>query len=280
MDKTFKIGAFPFRLITPEDITPPENFLLFETDEAPVYTYQMVMADEISQNVGTILARRPDLLVFQTEAGEGRLIASRGETGLYAAYREEAPDFARITVTPNARLLLTLDPGFLSPFAMERQMIQRDSLILHCAYIVHEGEAILFSAPSETGKSTQAGLWEQYRNARTVNGDRSLLRKIHNRWHACGWPVCGSSGQCALADTPIRAIVMLRQGKENAVIRLSPLQGFSQLYAQITVNQWNPKFAESSMTLLEDLISAVPVFQLTCDISQNAVDTLFCALYD
>lgn len=279
MDKVFKIGSFPFRLLAPDAFPVPPNFLLFESREQPEYTYQLELSQNLPKPDGPILARRPDLLVFRTQAGEGRLIASRGPAGLYASCWEDSSQLSRIFANPDALPLLSLDPAFLSLFALERKMLDHDSLILHCAYIVHQGKAILFSAPSETGKSTQAGLWEQYRNARTINGDRSLLRKIDDVWHACGWPVCGSSGQCALGDSPIHAIVMLRQGKENEVHRLSPVQAFSQLYSQITINQWNPDFVQRAMTLIEDVLQAVPVWQLTCDISENAVRCLEDALY-
>ena len=67
------------------------------------------------------------------------------------------------------------------------------------------------------GKSTQAGLWERYRGAKIVNGDRALLRKINGSWAACGWPVCGSSDICLLGDTPIHAIIMLYMTKISAM---------------------------------------------------------------
>lgn len=92
-------------------------------------------------------------------------------------------------------------------------MIARDSLILHCAFTEYRGRAILFSAPSGTGKPTQAALWERYRGSRTVNGDRALLRRAGGVWTACGWPVCGSSEICGAGEVPIGAIVMLRQGE-------------------------------------------------------------------
>ena len=152
-------------------------------------------------------------------------------------------------------------------------------MILHCAYIKYHGKSILFSAPSETGKSTQAGLWERYRGSETVNGDRALLRKIDGHWTACGWPVCGTSEICHLEDIPIHAVVMLRQGKENHVERLSPVQGFAQLYSQITVNQWNRDFVQRTAELIEDLVVHVPVWQLTCNISENAVQCLETALF-
>ncbi|MCI6091150.1 hypothetical protein MR781_01095 [bacterium] len=158
-------------------------------------------------------------------------------------------------------------------------MIWKKALILHCAYTVYKGKAILFSAPSGTGKSTQAELWKQYRGSRIVNGDRALLRKIDGVWSACGWPVCGSSDICESEDTPLYTIVMLRQGETNYIERLSPIQAFTQLYAQTTINQWNPAFVQRAMELIEDLIGQVPVYQLTCNMTEDAVKCLEQAIF-
>lgn len=273
-DKLFKIGAFCFRLLCPEELPIPGNFRLFGIGEGtPEHTYRVKIADSLPVPEGAILAKRPDLTAYRTASGEGRMIGVRGQDRFYAASLERESETEVYLATERIGSL-NIDPVFTSLFSLERQMIRRHSLILHCAYIVHRGRAILFSAPSETGKSTQAGLWERYRGARTINGDRSLLRKVDGVWNACGWPVCGSSGQCALGDAPIHAIIMLRQGKVNEAVRLSPIQAFSQLYAQITINQWNPDFVQLAMTLIEELVMQIPVFQLTCDISENAVQTL------
>lgn len=67
---------------------------------------------------------------------------------------------------------------------------------------------------------------------------------------------------------------MLEQGKMNYAKKLSPVQAFAQLYGQITINQWNADFVERAISNLEDLISLVPVYQLTCDISEDAVSCL------
>ena len=136
--------------------------------------------------------------MYGTDAGEARLIGIKGQPAPYALYRELSGQEAEVHLAAEAVDDLRFDPVFTSLFALERQMIRRDSMILHCAYIKYCGAAILFSAPSETGKSTQAGLWEKYRGSETVNGDRALLRKIDGRWTACGWPVCGSSEICHL----------------------------------------------------------------------------------
>lgn len=291
MDKLFRIGDFLFRLCCPGEVTPPENFMKFQwnpggnRDEpgagelVPEYTYQIEVADALEAPEGKFLTGRADLAVFQNQVGESRLIGVKGRPEPYACYQEVAENRAQVTLVREEIRDLHIDPVFTSLLALERRMILRDSLILHCAYMVYRGKAVLFSAPSGTGKSTQADLWERYRGSRIVNGDRALLKKEGGRWMACGWPVCGSSEICHVEDTPIGAIVMLRQGKTNCAERLSPIQAFTQLYAQVTINRWNREFTERASEKIEELIGEIPVWQLTCDISENAVRCLEEALF-
>lgn len=281
MDKLFQIGNFCFCVTCSKEVPVPKNFLMFEAGQnaVPVYTYRLRMIDQLPKPEGKILAKRPDLLVFETESGEARLIGRKGQGIYYAFYRELSKHEAEVIVLSDEIRNLNIDTVFTSLFALERRMLQQGGLILHCAYIEYHGKAILFSAPSETGKSTQADLWQRYRGSHTINGDRALVRKADGRWMACGWPVCGSSGICSVKDTPIHAIVMLRQGKKNYVERLSPIQAFTLLYPQITINQWNKTYAEKAIEKISDLIKNIPVWQQTCDMTQEAVNCLEHALF-
>lgn len=291
MDKLFRIGDFTFRLCAPEEITPPENFMKFEirpedTGSLPVpeYTYHIEVSDRLKEPEGKIVARRPDLLVFQQKAEkngqmlESRLIGVKGRPDPYAYYREVAPDRAEILLMRDEIQDLHIDPLFTSLLALERRMVWKDQMVLHCAYVEYQGEAILFSAPSETGKTTQANLWEKYRGSRTVNGDRSLLGKTGGRWTAQGWPVCGTSEVCHNETIPVKAVVMLSQAKENRAERMAPGQAFPLLYSQITANKWNTPAHIHTMDLIEDFLGHVPVFHLGCTISKEAVDCLEKAL--
>lgn len=281
MDRRFRIGAFLFRLICPEGIIPPPNFMLFEVDDGEryEYTYEIALAKTLTPPDGRVIARRPDLLVFQLEGGEGRLLGIKGIEGYYACYREVAADRAEVTLAMDRIRGLHIDPVFTSLLALERRMILKHNMVLHCAYVQYEGEAILFSAPSETGKTTQANLWEKYRRSRTINGDRALLGKRDGRWVAQGWPVCGTSEVCHNERIPIRAIVMLSQEKENHAERLTVMQAFTLLYGQITINRWNAEDNGHAMDLIMDLIENVPIYHLGCTISEEAVECLEHILY-
>lgn len=291
MNRTFRIGDFIFRIDCPESVQPPENFLLFAIPEEDVpdseriYHYQIEISDHFPETDGTCVARREDLLVYVSENDlETRYIGIRGRKEPYACYRETGQRDAAILISPDIVPDMRIDTIFSSLFCLEKRMLERDALVLHCAYIVRKrvdgtDEAVLFSAPSETGKSTQADLWQKYRGTCTVNGDRGLLRRdLAGRWIADGWPVCGSSGICHRMAAPIRAIVLLSQEKRNAAERLIPMRAFIGLYSQVTINRWNRAENEKAMNLLDALIGSVPVYHLGCDISEDAVDCLESAL--
>ena len=286
MEGIFQIGDFVFRLCFPEEAAPPENFMKFEKRPAsganpvPEYTYLIKVSDCLPQPEGKVIARRPDLTVLQNGERESRLIGVKGNPDFYAFYQEVAADRAEVTLVRDRIAELHIDPVFTSLLALERRQIKRDAMVLHCAYIEYRGEAILFSAPSETGKTTQANLWEKYRGSRTVNGDRSLLGKRDGRWTAQGWPVCGTSEVCHNESIPVRAVVMLSQAQENRAKRMTPGQAFPLLYSQITVNKWNTQDHIHTMDLMEDFLGSVPVIHLGCTISREAVDCLEEALQE
>lgn len=280
MNKIFQIGDFVFRLETPDEVIPPPNFMIFEIEgKEPIYTYRVCLGDSFPEPVGELAAKRDDLMVYQENELESRYIGVKGVPGFYACYQEMGEKEAHITLNPTRLSSLNIDPVFSSLLALERRQIEFNALILHCAYVEYNGEAILFSAPSETGKTTQANLWGKYKGARTVNGDRSLLQKIDGRWIARGWPVCGTSEICHNEAIPVCAIVMLSQGKENVVTKMAPIRAFGDVYSQVTVNRWNRNTNMKAMNLVEQLVTDIPVWHLSCTISQQAVQCLYDKLF-
>ena len=277
MEKTFQTGSFSFRLKFPEELILPADMEKFsvETDSAD-YTYIITAVDILPEAEGELIVDRVDLQVFHTKEGlESRRIGVKGEERPYALYRETAQNRAEVFV---GRWYLAevekYEVVFLSLLALERRLAEQPCLILHCAYTEYQGKAMLFSAPSGTGKTTQAGLWEQYRGSRTVNGDKALLEYDGKAWTANGWPVCGTSEVCENKKLPIGCIVMLSQAKLNQAWRLRLAEAFTSLYGQITMNRWDRAGLVKNLDLLERLVGKVPIYHLACDISEDAVKTL------
>lgn len=145
---------------------------------------------------------------------------------------------------------------------------------LHSSIIRRNGKAVLFSAPSGVGKSTQAELWKRYRGAEVLNGDRALIRKFEDRWTAFGSPFAGSSGiyrdDCAV----IRTVVVLEQGLKNELKLLSPAQAFRHIYAESVIPRWNKEAQLRLLDVLTTFVQEVPIVKYQCLPDQSAVDYL------
>lgn len=155
----------------------------------------------------------------------------------------------------------------------EGAMIRNNRLLLHASLIDSAYGGLLFAGPSGMGKSTQAELWERFRSARLVNGDRPILYKSEN-WLACGSPLAGSSHCCLNEEIQIRAITVLEQAPVCRVTRLSGAEAFRVLYSLTTVYYWSKEYVDRVITMLQELISDIPVYRLACTPDEAAVETL------
>lgn len=159
--------------------------------------------------------------------------------------------------------------NFLAP---EEGLLANHAFILHSSFVVWRGQGILFTAPSGTGKSTQADLWKQYEGADIYNGDRTVVRRINGSYYGFGSPYAGSSGIYRNESAPICAIVVLTQASENQIQRLSGKQAFLPLFRETLANTWNPAYMESMTDLLLDAAATIPIFRLDCRPDRDAVE--------
>ena len=157
---------------------------------------------------------------------------------------------------------------------IEHTLCKHKTFMLHSSYINYNGDAILFSGPSGIGKSTQADLWQEYEGAEIINGDRTAISKNLGNWHAYGLPFAGSSKIYKNKTLPIKAVVILKQGKENCIRKAKLMEAFKTLYSETTVNSWNKKDVETIIELVENFIKEVPIYVLSCLPNQEAVDLL------
>ena len=67
--------------------------------------------------------------------------------------------------------------------AVARGMIQ-----VHSSLIDYRGKGVLFLGPSGIGKTTQAELWNQYRETRIINGDVVFVQKTRENFLGWGTP--------------------------------------------------------------------------------------------
>lgn len=165
---------------------------------------------------------------------------------------------------------------FLEALMMERYMMECEGLILHSSFISHHDKSILFTAPSGTGKSTQATLWEKYAGAEVINGDRSVVwyDDIEGRFMTSGLPFCGSSCINKVRTIPLRGIVFISQSPENHAEIMSASVAVRKIFGEVSVNKWNADFVERALDLINHIVKSVTLVRLECNMEEEAVNTL------
>lgn len=174
---------------------------------------------------------------------------------------------ANVAENMNSRLVLLL-------MDLPGQMLQYKAVFLHASYVLYNGEAILFTAPKQVGKSTQAALWEQHRGATVVNGDRVILREVDGRWMAYGSPFSGTSRICQNMTAPLKCIVTLSQYTENKIRKTTTIEAFAALLDGCTYETWDKSQVNVVSDLAKELILQVPIYRLDCLPDEGAVEIL------
>ncbi len=223
--------------------------------------------------------------LYQTEGLKIGLDRDQNEVRIYtAAFLSGRPIYAVSVLIDSVVTVYFLKDGSLwdnpnirlwNLVHMERLLLRAGALVLHCSYLMYQGRAILFSAPSETGKTTQAKLWERLYQARIINGDKAILQKKEGVWYACGYPFHGSARECLNQDYPIEAIVVVRRNREDFIESLRPMKKVQAIYSETTVNAWDAESVNQTLNLIGELAGEVKVVCQQCTRKDEACHTLY-----
>ena len=196
-----------------------------------------------------------------------------------AAYATEGtPDFT-VSISDNmieeekARAVTVpagADDGYFESLCAAREIAHRlptyGAFLFHAAVIEYKGEAIAFTAPSGTGKSTHIKNWKRAFGADVgiVNGDKPILRfENDGTLVAYGSPWAGKEGWNRNVGRPLRAIVFLERGEENTIHPLSPADAALPVMNQILLES-EPETVDATLSLADRMLSTVKLYRLAC----------------
>lgn len=239
------------------------------------HRFSFHMTGQLMPPAGPLLAQLPDGVVYRTPQGQQRYVNAAGgnwENAAMCCLHQGKTHTVQLRQDrfPRGMTAKTL----LNACAAEHLLAREGGFVLHCALIEFGGKAIAFTAPSGTGKSTQAALWAQHQNARILNGDRACLRLEKGQALAEGIPFSGSSRICENQSLPLEAIVYLTQAPKNLCTRLTGANAFSRVWEGISVNTWDRADVEAVSHTLEQLLATTAVYRLDCTPEEAAVTTL------
>ena len=162
---------------------------------------------------------------------------------------------------------------------LARVMPDFDRVLLHAATVVFDGVAYAFVAPSGTGKTTHASLWEQVLpdRAYVLNGDKLFVRLLPNGVTAHGNPWRGTERLGRNGSAPLGGIVILSRCDNAFCERLTPTDALPYLLRATAF----PKTQSTRLrvlTLLERLTAHTPLYHLHAPRSADAVHAMISAI--
>ena len=158
--------------------------------------------------------------------------------------------------------------GFYSYISLET------ALLMHASAVEYQGKSIVFTAPSGTGKTTQAELWAQYKEATILNGDTVFLKREDDGIHAWGSPWKGSSPYAENTSAPLRAIVVLEQAEENSIQKLEGLEVLEYVVPHVFFPSWDERCEQAVLTFLDQVLGETEVYLLKCRPDEASVELL------
>ena len=159
-------------------------------------------------------------------------------------------------------------------------LIDKGGFFLHCSCLKYKDEAIIFTAPSGTGKSTHSALWRRHfgDDVVMINDDKPLVREKDGRFYIYGTPWNGKHSIGNNTSAPIRSVVFLSQAPENKATPISPIDAMALLLQQ-TVLPSNKTALSKLLDMLGRLVENIPMYRLGCTISDEAVTTIYQEIY-
>jgi hypothetical protein len=163
----------------------------------------------------------------------------------------------------------------LSEVFFRNALLFNDGIAIHASAIEFNGKGIIFTAPSGTGKSTQASLWRENKEAKILNGDRAAIRVLNDKVYVYGTPWSGSS-QCFInRRSPLSAIIVLEQHTENSIQKLTNREAIPYLLPRCFLPYHDSDIMRMAISNLEKIIKEIPLYLLKCKPDREAVELVY-----
>lgn len=158
-------------------------------------------------------------------------------------------------------------------------LLDYDGIMLHSSCIVLDDKAYAFSADSGTGKSTHTSLWLKHFGDRAymLNDDKPAIRLIDGKVCACGTPWSGKYDYSTPKIAPLAGICFLERSEDNYINEAETGKAVFNIFSQ-TFRKLNSAKMDKLFAVIEKLFELVPLYQMGCNISDEAVMTAYNAM--
>lgn len=159
------------------------------------------------------------------------------------------------------------------------ELIDFNGILLHSSCVAVDGMAYAFSADSGTGKSTHTQLWLKHfgDRAHILNDDKPAIRIIDGKVYACGTPWSGKYDYSTPEILPLAGICFLERSETNYIKKADTSKAIYNIFSQ-TVRKLGAAKMEKLFGVLDKIFAATEIYELGCNISDEAVLTSYNAM--
>ena len=149
-----------------------------------------------------------------------------------------------------------------------------NAMSVHSASVIYKDKAVIFSASSGTGKSTQAEKWMRLLGCECLDGDVTVCREIDGKFFVYGLPWCGSSGMYINKKVEVGAFVFLKQAPENIVRIPSVREKIGYVFSSTFSESWNDEMNQKRSEMTGKIIENTDIYEFACNLDDESVEVL------
>lgn len=154
------------------------------------------------------------------------------------------------------------------------------AVLLHGSAVYTGGRAIVFIADSGIGKTTHTRLWQQYLGDKltVINGDKPIVRMRDGEPIIYSSPWTGKEGDESDIDARLTDVCVLTRSKNNYTARIEPAECIDEFLRQL-LHSAEPRAALAMLDMTDKILSSVNCWRIGCNISPDAAETAYKAIF-
>ena len=174
--------------------------------------------------------------------------------------------------------IMVYHPAHLEVFVVCRKICEimpyYSAFLMHGAVVATDHAGYMFTAPSGTGKTTRAKIWQSvFPGSVIVNGDKPLIRVDTDSVEAWGTPWAGKESENTNMSVPLRAILLLERAEnqaDNEIKQISFSEAFPSVYNQI-YHPADQNALRETLKLIQRLEGKTMFYRLRCTPTSEAI---------
>jgi hypothetical protein len=136
-------------------------------------------------------------------------------------------------------------------------------IMLHGGAVSYNDNAVLYTGPSESGKSTMSRcLRDSKYNFSMMSDERPIISLIDGKYHACGTPWPSSENIVGDYTAPLKSIMFLVQSPENRLVPISRKVAFERIMKMICIPWFDKSLVFDFINIIDKVLDDVELFEV------------------